>query len=99
MKNLPLTGKACERRLRRNQRIRLGAAVKKREEKCGAPDAFFGHRKRAKVARRSRDGRREFQNQLSGRNTTPQSHSLTLIRQTTLAVPKIDGRGIRRCRF
>ena len=46
-KDLPLTGKACERRLRRNQRTRLGAAVEKREEKCGAPDAFFGHRKRA----------------------------------------------------
>ena len=59
-KNLPLTGKACERRLRRIQRTRLGAAVEKREEKCKAPDAFFGHRKRAKVARRSRDGRREF---------------------------------------
>ena len=37
--------KACERCLRQNQRAGFGAAVEKREEKCGAPDAFFGHRK------------------------------------------------------
>ena len=37
--------KACERRQWRIQRAGFGAAVEKREEKCEAPDAFFGHRK------------------------------------------------------
>ena len=34
-----------ERVLRTIQRGFYGAAVETREEKCGAPDAFFGHRK------------------------------------------------------
>ncbi len=40
-----LKSKACERRQWRIQRAGFGAAVEKREEKCEAPDAFFGYRK------------------------------------------------------
>ena len=41
-----IAGKACERRLRRNQRAGFGAAVEKIEDQR-KPEDFFGHRKRA----------------------------------------------------
>ena len=40
-------GNACDRRLWRMQGARVGAAVEKDEVQREAPDAFFGHRKRA----------------------------------------------------
>ena len=41
-------GDFCDRRQRRMQGAKIGAAVEKAEEKREAPDGFFGHRKLAR---------------------------------------------------